>query len=121
MPIKLVLSSKEILDHVFDPATPGYNALQVDEFLDRVIKDYITIESNMLIMSREYNDLKQRIEELEKQNRKLSVENEKYKGRLKNIKESDVVTSDNMDIIKRNRQLEEFIYKNGLVPPPDKN
>ncbi len=46
MAIKLVLSSKEILNKTFKVAPKGYNAFEVDEFLDKILRDYKTIESN---------------------------------------------------------------------------
>ena len=45
MALKLKLDSNKILHKQFEGSKPGYNALQVDTFLDTVIQDYESIES----------------------------------------------------------------------------
>ena len=49
MGIKLFLSSEQILNHCFAAVPKGYDPLDVDEYLDRIIADYRTVESNLLI------------------------------------------------------------------------
>ena len=43
--LKLKLTSKEILNKIFPPSDRGYNAFSVDEFLDKVLEDYRTVEA----------------------------------------------------------------------------
>ena len=43
MPIKLLLDSNKVYHKVFEGSKPGYDALQVDSFLDIVVKDYDTV------------------------------------------------------------------------------
>ena len=57
MAIKLSLSSKQILNKEFRGQTPGYNPLEVDEFLDLILRDYKTIEENCLVGKKELSDL----------------------------------------------------------------
>lgn len=40
MPVKLLLDSNKIYHKEFEGTKPGYDALQVDSFLDIVIQDY---------------------------------------------------------------------------------
>ena len=47
MPLKLKLTSDVILNKEFQGSTPGYNPLQVDEYLDRIIKDYRVVEAKV--------------------------------------------------------------------------
>jgi len=116
MPLKLVLNSEEILNKVFKGSARGYDALAVDQFLDVILKDYQLIEKNVLIQEKEFNDLKNSLQNLETQIRNLEVENGKLKTRLSNIKENDVVTSENINLIKRINKLETFLYQNGFDP-----
>ena len=113
---QLTLSSKGILDKVFQTAPRGYNPLEVDSFLDLIIKDYVVVESNVLAYKKDIEALEQEVEKLKKENYELQVENGKYKDRFANIKEGDVVTSDNMNLVKRINKLETFLYKNGFNP-----
>ena len=116
MALKLKLTSQTILDKEFQGSTPGYNPLQVDEFLDRIIKDYKVVESNCLMLSKDVDDLNNQIAELSEENKKLKVQNLKYESRLSNIKEGDSVTSENVELIKRINALEKFLYDKGFDP-----
>lgn len=113
MPVKLTLSSKQILDKQFQGATPGYNPLQVDQYLDKIIRDYMTIEGNYLLDASEVNTMKTKMAELEKENQRLIIENEKMKSKVMNIKSSDNVTKDNVDLLRRINLLETFLYNEG--------
>ena len=116
MAIKLTLTSKEILEKVFQGAPRGYDPYQVDEFLDKVLKDYVEIESNFLMKKEEIDALNAKVESLKKEKQQLEIELGKYKERFSNIKASDVVTSDNIDLIKKVNKYETFIYKMGYNP-----
>ena len=113
MSMKLLLSSTIILEKVFQGATPGYNPLEVDEYLDTIIKDYKTVEANYLMRKREIDDLNEKISDLEKENKTLKLENEKYKARFTNIRPTDNVTQDNMKLLKRIDALEKFLFNEG--------
>ena len=116
MAIKLNLNSKEILEMQFPNVPRGYDPLYVDEYLDKVIRDYKLVESNCLIESSEVDSLKSKIASLEKELDKLKIENEKYASRLKDINENDNVTIGNIDLIKRINVLEKFLYQHGYIP-----
>ena len=116
MAIKLVMTSSKILEKVFPGAPRGYDPFLVDEFLDAILKDYQTIEANVLASKQEIDDLESKIKKLEEEKGKLEIELGKYKERFANIKESDNVTQDNMDLIKKINKYEKFIYKIGYNP-----
>ena len=116
MPLKLKLTSKALLDKQFQGSTPGYNPLQVDEYIDKIIKDYKMVEENYLVLKKEYDDLLAQVSKLEEENKELNIEILKYKGRLSNVKEADNVTSENIDLLKRINSLEKFIYDKGFDP-----
>jgi len=116
MAIKLVLASEEILNKKFKIAPKGYEAFDVDEFLDRVLRDYRTVESNYLMAAREIEDLNKRISELEEINRNNELLIGKYRKRLENIKESDDVNEGNIDLIRKIRAYEKFLWNNGYNP-----
>ena len=116
MAIKLKLNSKEILETKFPNVPRGYDPLYVDEYLDKIIRDYKVMESNVLIDKKEIQNDKDKIASLEKENEELKISNSKYEGRLKDIKENDNVTVENIDLVKRINQLEKFLYQHGYVP-----
>lgn len=116
MAIKLNLNSKEILEKKFPNVPRGYDPLEVDKYLDMVIKDYKLVEANYLDESSEVETLKAKIATLEKENQELKIDNEKYASRLKDINENDNVTVDNIDLVKRINVLEKFLYQHGYIP-----
>ena len=116
MAIKLKLNSKEILEMKFPNVPRGYDPLYVDEYLDRIIRDYKLVEANYLVETNEVESLKEKISALEKENNELKIANSKYEGRLKDIKENDNPTEDNIELIKRINQLEKFLYQHGYMP-----
>ncbi len=116
MAIKLVLSSEEILNKQFKIAPKGYDAFEVDEFLDRILRDYRAVEGNYLMAKREIDEMQKHIEELEAENRNYELVVSKYKKRLENIRENDNVNEGNIDLIKKIRAYEKFLWNNGYNP-----
>ena len=110
------LNSKKILTQVFTPDVKGYDADQVDEFLDQVAGDYAAFEAY-------YEDSKRYIVDLETQLRKtkeaasqLEIENARLKKRLDGIKDSDNPTSGNIDLLQRINRLEKELFRLGVDP-----
>lgn len=117
MALKLFLNSQTIINHVFPVVSRNaYDATEVDKFLDSIIQDYKLVESNSLILKKEYEDLSSKCRSLEQEKRKLEVELEKYKARFANIKSSDNVTNDNIELVRRINSLEKFLWAHGFNP-----
>ena len=116
MGIKLFLSSEEILNHVFAAVPKGYDPLDVDEYLDKILSDYRTVEKNLLIRSEEKEALESKIKILTNENKRLEIENARLRNRLSDIKPTDSVNSDNINYIRRINQLENYLYNNGIDP-----
>ena len=116
MAIRLVLSSKEILNKVFKGVPRGYDPDEVDQYLDKIIKDYERVENNVLMTNEENQRLLARIQELEKKNESLEIEIGKFKTKYAKIKPTDNVTDDNINLIKRINTLETFLWQNGFNP-----
>lgn len=61
MDVKQVkLSGKEVLEKDFKTAMRGYNQIEVDEFLDIIIKDYEAFQQQIDTLQTENNQLKKR-------------------------------------------------------------
>ncbi|MCD8195022.1 MAG: DivIVA domain-containing protein [Coprobacillus sp.] len=109
MKVDLSLDSNQILEKKFSKSSNGYDSLEVDEFLDQIIEDYQKIEEEVQASNTTEEALKEQIQTLE-------IELEKYKSRLKGISETDTVSLDNMDLIKRIRALEDYLFDLGYDP-----
>lgn len=116
MAIKLKLNSQEILETKFPNVPRGYDPLFVDEYLDRIIRDYKTVEENNLVDDFELRNYKEKIASLEREINELKISNSRYESRLKDINENDDVSIGNIDLIKRINQLEKFLYQHGYSP-----
>ena len=116
MAIKLTLTSEELLDKKFAASPRGYNPLEVDQYLDLVLRDYRLIEQNCLVEKKEIERLNETIKELEKKINALEIENVKYQKRFEDIKDNKNITIDNMDLYKRISALEKALYRLGINP-----
>ena len=113
---KLKITSKELLDKQFRGVRNGYDPLEVDIFLDQILSDYRMLESLKLLTTSEHNELINRLSELEEKNKQLEIENASMRSKFSNIKKTDFVTKDNIDLIKRINSLEKFLFENGYDP-----
>ena len=117
MAVKLFLNSQTIVNHLFPVVGKNaYDATEVDKFLDLVIQDYRLVETNTLVLTKEYQNMKDKNKLLEVEKRNLEIEVEKYKAKVANIKSSDNVNSDNIELVRRINALEKFLWAHGFNP-----
>lgn len=114
--ICLQLNSKELLNKTFKSASPGYNALDVDEFLDKIILDYKAVESNFLSDKNYIISLKNEVSKLRKNVETLEIENKSLKAKIGGISDISKANSSNIEIIKRVSALEKALWKLGVNP-----
>lgn len=112
--MKLLLTSKEILNKEFSIAIKGYNANEVDAFLDKVLNDYRMIDSVTKALNSQINQLK-------KENEKLKIAlNEKDAEISKNNNDLQVSVGinrlDNLDLLKKISKYEKKLYQMGVDP-----
>ena len=107
MPIDLKLDSNKVFHKVFEGTKPGYNATQVDTFLDIVISDYEAVEA--YVQKTDELMLKDRLTTTEAN---LAVLEEK----MKNISDNESVSMANLDLLKRISTLEQALFKAGINP-----
>lgn len=94
-------SPKDILQQEFKTKMRGYDPVEVDEFLDNIIKDYESYNREMLSLQEENDRLTARVAQLEKSNTQAPrVPQEAPK--------SQTVT--NFDILKRLSNLEKEVF-----------
>lgn len=116
MAIKLQLSSSEILNKQFNIENFGYEAIEVDKFLDSVIRDYLLIETNYLIEKKMLDKIQEENAELKKRVSSLEIENASLKKKLKFYEENPNASVENIDLIKRISTLEKYLFKHGVNP-----
>lgn len=130
MDFKLELSPKLILDEKFQKDVKGYNAEEVDSFLDKVIQDYVSfvqfqketaaylekLDAEIQGLSNEKASLALEKKSSYEKRRSLEIENASLHNKLDGIKPGDKATPENLEYISRINQLEDFLYSMGYDP-----
>lgn len=116
MPIKLMLDSNKIYHKIFEGTKPGYDALQVDSFLDIVIKDYESMEAYVTEMDSRMAELNNKVKMLNSELSDAEAENVTLKAKLGNIEENQDASLSNLELLKRISKLEKALAKAGINP-----
>jgi DivIVA domain-containing protein len=103
---KVNLDIQTILTNEFDIDFKGYNAEEVDRFLDLVIEDYQTYQDTL-------SELNAKISELERTNASLRAKLIEEEGRTRALEANTPAASGaaNVDILKRLSRLEEQVFE----------
>lgn len=100
-----VYTAKEILQKEFKTKMRGYDPIEVDEFLDNIIKDYESYNKEILNLKEENHRLVAKVDQLTKSQATLSrIQTETPK--------TSAVT--NFDILKRLSNLEKHVFGDKL-------
>lgn len=98
--------AREILQKEFTTKMRGYNQIEVDEFLDGVIKDYETFTRELLALREENQRLKSKVEQMTKGQETLT--------RIKQEPTQVTGSATNFDILKRLSNLEKTVFGDKL-------
>lgn len=99
----LVYSPKDILQQEFKTKMRGYDPVEVDEFLDNIIKDYETYSKELLALQEENDRLSAKVAQLSKTQGAAQTRVQQTEG-----PKSAAVT--NFDILKRLSNLEREVF-----------
>ncbi len=117
---KTNFSSKELLNKEFSAAVKGYNPLEVDQVLDKIIEDYEKFEKSKSMSADDIDALLNQIKSLKEENASLKEELEKEKNKWKYIsKDHKDIHIDNYELLLRIGKLEMFIHDKLGVNPED--
>ena len=101
---RILLSSKDILEHEFKFDTRGYRPQEVDKYVDVIIHDYE--EFDRIIQDYE-NEKKELIED----NIRLKQEIRRLRTQMEALKDvAKEPNNNNADLLRRVSNLEKFIY-----------
>lgn len=98
---KLVYSARDILQKEFKTKVRGYDPIEVDEFLDNIIKDYEAYNQELLTLKEENKRLVNKVDQLSQNQATLS--------RMKQ-EAPKTATTTNFDILKRLSNLEKAVF-----------
>lgn len=106
---KYYFSAKDIFEQEFGREVRGYNKVEVDEFLDDVIKDYETYAALVKSLRQEIADLK---EELTRKPKPSPVQAEPLEAAITS-------SMTNFDILKRLNRLEKEVFGKQILDNSD--
>ena len=102
---KLTYSARDILQKEFKTKVRGYDSIEVDEFLDNVIKDYEAYNQGILALKEENHRLVNKVDQLSQNQATLS--------RMKQEAPKTTAVT-NFDILKRLSNLEKHVFGSKL-------
>ena len=105
----IIFSAKDIFEQEFGREVRGYSKVEVDEFLDDVIKDYETYAALVKSLRQEIAELK---EELDRKPKPSPVQAEP-------IEAATTSSMTNFDILKRLNRLEKEVFGKQILDNSD--
>jgi len=112
--MKLLLTSKDVLNKQFTKNIKGYDPLEVDSFLDNVLKDYKIIDDVVLNLNDQINALKKTNSELIAQIELINQAN--VKKQKQTFVVNDYSRLDNLELLKKISLYENKLYELGIDP-----
>ena len=113
-------TKEELLNKEFSVAVKGYNPLEVDQVLDKIIEDYEKFEKNKSNSSVDVEELLSQIKVLKEENETIKEELEKERNKWKYIsKDHKDIHLDNYELLLRIGKLEMYIHDKLGINPED--
>lgn len=117
--LKLKLSASEINSKEFQAKNGGYDALQVDRYLDLIVNDYIAFEQYENLTKKLYTNYDELVKTCEIYKTKLS-ESEYQRTLLQEkvevLKQNEGNATSNIELLQRISTLEQALYNLGKDP-----
>lgn len=109
----IIFSAKDIFEQEFGREVRGYSKVEVDEFLDDVIKDYETYAALVKSLRQEIADLKEEL------TRKPQVSSDPSPSHPDPIDVAASSSMTNFDILKRLNRLEKEVFGKQILDNTD--
>lgn len=117
--LKLKLSASEINSKEFQAKNGGYDALQVDRYIDLIVNDYIAFEQYENLTKKLYANYDELVKTCEIYKSKLS-ESEYQRTLLQEkvevLKQNEGNATSNIELLQRISTLEQALYNLGKDP-----
>lgn len=115
----LKLSAKEINSKEFSGKNGGYDALQVDRYLDLIVNDYIAFEqfaNNYKKLKSSYDDLLKTCQMYKDKLSESEYQKALIKEELSLLKQNNGGNTSNIELLQRISSLEQALYNLGKDP-----
>ena len=116
MKIKTKLTPSKIVDKEFSAKKHGYDALEVDKFLDEIVDDYVSMEQYISKLEKEYEEVMKTAKLYKSRLEQAEIQNEVMREKLGGISDNKQASLSNLDLLKKISSLEQALYKLGVDP-----
>ncbi len=111
---KLNYDSKSLLNIKFSADQKGYDSLEVDQTLDKVIQDYQTLNTQINELSDKFEKQKGKADELKKEVDRLTFELASLQKKFDALKKVSNVNGDNYTLVNKVAAYERVLHRKGI-------
>ena len=111
---KLNYDSKSLLNIKFSPDRKGYDSLEVDQTLDKVIQDYQTLNAAINDLSNKLEKQEGKAKELKGEVDRLTFELASLQKKFDALKKVSNVNGDNYTLVNKVAAYERVLHRKGI-------
>ena len=111
---KLNYDSKSLLNIKFSPNQKGYNPLEVDQVLDKIIKDYETLNNAINEIASKVEQQKGQYDKLKEDIDRVTVQMATLQKKYDALKRVSNVTDDNYTLVNKVAAYERVLHRKGV-------
>ena len=111
---KLNYDSKSLLNIKFSPDQKGYDSLEVDQTLDKVIQDYQTLNASINELSNKFEKQKGKTDELKAEVDRLTFELASLQKKFDALKKVSNINDDNYTLVNKVAAYERVLHRKGI-------
>ena len=111
---KLNYDGKSLLNIKFSPNQKGYNSLEVDQVLDKIIKDYEFLTSTINELVEKAEQQKSKYDDLKKEFDRVTLQLATVQKKFDALKRVSNVTDDNYTLVNKVAAYERVLHRKGV-------
>ena len=111
---KLNYDDKTLLNIKFSPSQKGYDALEVDQIFDSIIKDYETMSNEINELTAKNAKQQEKVNELKSELDRAKFEFASLKEKYEQLRKTSSVTGDNYELVNKVAAYERVLHRKGI-------
>ena len=111
---KLNYDGKTLLNIKFSPSQKGYDALEVDQIFDSIIKDYETMSNEINELTAKNAKQQEKVNELKAELDRAKFEFASLKEKYEQLRKTSSVTGDNYELVNKVAAYERVLHRKGI-------
>ena len=111
---KLNYDGKSLLNIKFSPNQKGYNSLEVDQVLDKIIKDYEFLTSTINELVEKAEQQKSKYDDLKKEFDRVTLQLATVQKKFDALKRVSNVNDDNYTLVNKVAAYERVLHRKGI-------